>query len=129
MNNSYDRASGPFAVKVVFDIDGTLAKINHRLHHIIEGEKDWKAFHDGIPNDIPNDSVITLLRIMKTAGYRIILSTGRFEKGRERTEKWLAKHLIFHHDLFMRPNGDFRPDHGRKDNLIHPVVFPVPLRS
>ena len=118
MNNSYDRASGPFAVKVIFDIDGTLANINHRLHHVTSGEKDWEAFHGGISDDVPNGPVVTLLRVMRTTGYRIILTTARFEKHRARTEEWLANNTIFYHDLFMRPNGDFRPDYEVKEDML-----------
>jgi hypothetical protein len=28
----------------IFDIDGTLADISHRLHFIQQESKDWKAF-------------------------------------------------------------------------------------
>lgn len=30
----------------VFDIDGTLADLTHRLHHIQKQPKDWDAFFD-----------------------------------------------------------------------------------
>ena len=118
MNNPYDRASGPFAEKVIFDIDGTLANINHRLRHVMNDKKDWEAFHGRISDDIPNGPVVTLLRVMKTTGYRIILTTARFEKYRKETEKWLERNTIFYHDLFMRPNGDFRPDHEVKEDML-----------
>ena len=36
---------------VVFDIDGTLAKIDHRLGFVRSKPKNWKAFDAGIPND------------------------------------------------------------------------------
>jgi phosphoglycolate phosphatase-like HAD superfamily hydrolase len=119
MNNSYDRASSPFAIKIIFDIDGTLANNSHRLHYITGGKKkNWEGFRAELENDVPNSPVVTLLRAMKTLGYRIIISTGRFEESRTRTEKWLRKHLIFYHDLFMRPNGDFRPDYEVKEDML-----------
>ncbi len=120
MNNPYDRASSPFTFKIIFDIDGTLTNNTHRLHYITGGEKkkNWEGFRSAMEEDEPNGPVVTLLRAMKTLGYRIILSTGRFEESRTRTEKWLRKHLIFYHDLFMRADGDFRPDFEVKEDML-----------
>ena len=43
----------------IFDMDGTLSDPSHRLHHL-DGEKDWKAFHDGMIDDAPNEGVVEL---------------------------------------------------------------------
>lgn len=105
-------------MKVIFDIDGTLADNSHRRHYISGREPDWESFNGESSNDSPNIPVVTLLRMMKDAGYRIILSTGRFEKDRNRTEKWLEDNAIFYHDLFMRPDGDHRPDYEVKEDML-----------
>ena len=30
---------------IIVDIDGTIADVRHRLHHVKDGKKDWNAFH------------------------------------------------------------------------------------
>jgi hydroxymethylpyrimidine pyrophosphatase-like HAD family hydrolase len=37
---------------ICFDIDGTLANIEHRLDYVRSKPKNWKAFDSGIPNDV-----------------------------------------------------------------------------
>ena len=104
--------------KVIFDIDGTLANNSHRRHYIAREEKDWVSFNSASEDDIPNPPIVTLLQGMKTLGYRIIVSTARFERERIRTEKWLRDHDILYHDLFMRPDGDFRHDYLVKEDML-----------
>lgn len=31
---------------IVFDLDGTLADCEHRIHHITKEPKDWRAFFE-----------------------------------------------------------------------------------
>lgn len=113
-----DRASGPHAESVVFDLDGTLADVGHRLHHLTGDRKDWNAFHAGMADDGLNGPVATLFRGLKTLGYRMVIATGRFEASRSQTEVWLRDRVLFHHDLFMRPDGDFRADHLVKEDML-----------
>ena len=35
----------------IFDIDGTLANCDHRLHHVKNKPKNWDAFYDGCMDD------------------------------------------------------------------------------
>lgn len=105
-------------MKVIFDIDGTLANNSHRIHYLTEGKKNWESFRAELEDDSPNEPIVTLLQIMTIAGYKIILSTGRFEKDRERTERWLENNSIFYHDLFMRSDGDHRPDFEVKEDML-----------
>lgn len=118
MSEGYSRADGPHAVKIVFDLDGTLANIEHRLHRITGEKKNWEAFHADMVNDGVHGSVATLFRGMRTLGYRMIISTGRFEANRPETEGWLRNRLLFPHDLFMRPDGDYRPDYEVKEDML-----------
>ena len=43
-------------------------------------------------------------------GKNVILVSGREDKFREKTERWLTKHNIEYIDLFMRQTGDNRND-------------------
>ncbi len=100
----------------IFDIDGTLADASHRLHLLPKGnrEKDgitpsWEAFFAAAVDDVPIPAVRELCNIVAHA-MPVFLVTGRPEKDRELTQTWLEKHGIRYAALFMRPDGDRRPD-------------------
>lgn len=106
---------------VIFDIDGTLAIIKHRLHFIQKSPKDWNGFFSKIPEDIPNRAVITLLRMVTVP---IILVSGRNEKYRAVTEKWLHDHEIEYDFLFMREFNDRRDDAIIKKEIYIKYIEP-----
>jgi hypothetical protein len=105
----------------IFDIDGVLADCSHRLHFIQQEPKDWKRFYENSDKDEviqPNKNTLRLLR-NALHGYQtrgILFVTGRSEAYRELTMNWLKKKVWgcfgnFYNDmLFMRKDGDFRPD-------------------
>ena len=45
---------------IVFDIDGTLANIEHRRAFVATKPKNWKAFNAGIVNDTPHEDIVWL---------------------------------------------------------------------
>jgi hypothetical protein len=59
---------------IVFDIDGTLANIEHRLHHVRSKPKNWPAFDAGIPNDKVNEPVAAVFRELLSIRRFMILS-------------------------------------------------------
>ena len=95
---------------VIFDIDGTLADISHRRHHIEKKSKDWDAFFRGIPQDKAIKSIVRLCNILYESGVRILLCTGRREQDRMETVKWLAQNGIQYHELILRRDDDRRSD-------------------
>lgn len=95
---------------VIFDIDGTLADVSERLHHIKKKPKDWDAFFRGIPQDKAIRSMVRLCNILHASGIKILLCTGRREKDRAETVKWLALQGVNYHELILRPDGDRRSD-------------------
>lgn len=95
---------------VIFDIDGTLADVSERLHHIKKKPKDWDAFFKGIPQDKAIRSMVRLCNILYASGIKILLCTGRREKDRTETVKWLAQQGVNYHELILRPDGDRRSD-------------------
>ncbi len=105
---------------VVFDIDGTLANITHRLPYITgEGKKDWDAFHKACVEDEPIlEMIITTQAFVKT-GYFVHLVTGRMETVRNQTEMWLFQNLVRYSNLFMRPESDYRPDFELKREFLN----------
>jgi len=111
-------------MKIVFDIDGTLADLSHRLHYIqpAEGEeKDWDGFFAACMDDAPIPHVIQTLKDLSEMGHPVEFWTGRSEAVREETIQWLMKHLrwpSFAIKLKMRPIGDHRPDYLLKSDYI-----------
>jgi len=100
---------------VVFDIDGTLANIEHRLHFILtEGKKDWSRFFSEAVKDTIIPHVKAVHSLYSRAGYRVIMCTGRPENTRSDTEGWLKEAGISYHALVMRSTGDHSPDYIAK---------------
>ena len=109
---------------VCFDIDGTLANIEHRLDYVRSKPKNWKAFDAGIPNDKLNMPVAKVFYAMAAEGNTIVLASGRNERSREATEKWLYENSFFGFDikLYMRKADDFRNDSIVKDEIIDEII-------
>ncbi len=106
---------------VIVDIDGTLANVQHRLHHLKgPGKKNWKKFFREMSADEPVEVVVKWVNAL-TPEYRTILITGRPEEYRRETEAWLERHGIQYDKLFMRRDGDHRPDTVVKQELLDRV--------
>lgn len=92
----------------LLDIDGVLADVRHRLHHVETPPKDWAAFFAAAPRDplLPEGAAVAeTLR----AEHTIVYLTGRPERCRAATVRWLARHGLPAGDLFMRRDSDRRP--------------------
>lgn len=120
---------------VVFDVDGTLANIEHRRHFVASKPKNWKAFSKGMKDDLPNHDIIWLMHLMFMNDVRILIASGRSDEDRQTTVEWLAKHNIvdlnsswsmsdFTEDgavydkLYMRKEGDYRADDIVKSEIL-----------
>ncbi len=108
----------------IFDLDGTLALIDHRVHLIerptcphCEGEAgnpivgggcpvcgdtgkdpafkpDWRTFFAACINDEPNVPVIRTLNALRSGGAEIWIWTGRSDEVRTQTIDWLKHHGV-----------------------------------
>lgn len=108
---------------VVFDIDGTLANIEHRLDYVRSKPKNWKAFDAGIPNDKVNEPVAAVLVNMADAGHDIVLASGRNERSRQATVDWLYDNeLDCYQKLYMRKADDFRSDDIVKQEILDQII-------
>lgn len=102
---------------IICDLDGTLALIGERSPYDAS-ECDIK--------DKPNTPVIECVKAMFFAGYKIIYMSGRDEKYREQSKRFIEKHLQYFFDtqkcipyeLFMRPLND-----KRKDSIVKRELF------
>lgn len=108
---------------VVFDIDGTLANIEHRLDFVRSKPKNWAAFDAGIPNDKVNAPVAAVFHQMVDAGHAVILASGRNERSRAATEQWFADNgLRGWQKLYMRKADDFRSDDVVKLEILDEII-------
>ena len=94
----------------IFDIDGTIANTDHRVHHLHSSPKDWNSWHAKSQEDTPYWEIVDLIDMAMEKDIKIVLCTGRDEKCRPETEKWFAEHAIHYDILMMRPRGDRRDD-------------------
>ena len=94
----------------IFDIDGTLADISHRRHHVEKKPKNWKAFFQGMSQDKVVHSIARLCNILYDSGLKILLCSGRSEEHRAETIQWLAENGVNYHELILRRDGDRRTD-------------------
>ncbi len=103
---------------VIFDIDGTLADISERVHHVRRKPKNWNAFNAGMAQDKAIRSMVRLCNILYAAGIHIILCFGRNEKNRPETVEWLSQHGVNYHELLLRKDEDYRPDAVVKREIL-----------
>ena len=101
----------------IFDLDGTLALIEHRKHWLDSGRKDkWTRFFDDCDRDEPNHPVIRTMDALRATGADVWIFSGRSEEVRRKTVSWLQQHTSFETAdlegslLTMRPRRDFTPD-------------------
>jgi acyl carrier protein len=109
---------------VVFDIDGTLADISHRVEWVNGslGFKNFDKFHDLMALDDPINVNVGICNILYESGLEILFITGRPESHREITLNWLWENGIeFAEDerLFMRPEDmRYKPGFTFKEKLL-----------
>lgn len=97
---------------LLVDIDGTIARNN--------SGRAW--YGDGYEKRLHEDDVdTTVLAVIDALTYKagfvdhVLFVSGRAEVGREATSLWLEEHTSYvpdgrMSDLFMREDGDYRPD-------------------
>ncbi|WP_110182863.1 hypothetical protein [Nocardioides solisilvae] len=92
----------------VVDIDGVLADVRHRLHHVRESPKDWGAFFAAARHDPPLAEGLEVVRRLAEV-YGIVYLSGRPEQCRRDTEEWFRRHGLPEGELRLRPARDRRP--------------------
>lgn len=111
----------------LFDIDGTIADLSHRLHHITDKPKDLRTFFSKCHLDVPIPHIIELAKRL-WATTPIIFVSGRSDECRMATVQWLEAQgfpMIGHkghpYNLYMRKAGDHRPDNLVKAELLDAI--------
>ena len=105
----------------VFDIDGVLADVRHRLHHVEAKPKDWNAFFSAAVDDPPLAQGVALAR-ESAQECEVVYVTGRPERCREDTVAWFARHGLPDGPLRERRDGDRRPARLSKPQLLRALA-------
>lgn len=96
----------------IFEIDGVIADITHRLGMLGHKPVDWQKFLHSACDDNYFMPMVRMMRHIYDGGGEIWLWTNRCESIKDITVQWLAKHPMIpeHIDLWMRPLGEKCPD-------------------
>jgi trehalose-6-phosphatase len=107
---------------IIFDIDGTLANIEHRRKHVSNGNKNWPAFNREMVHDTPYIDICWMFRTLQAQPDTVMLiASGRGEDDRAKTIRWLEDNHIIHEGLYMRPSKDMRPDNIIKHEILEEI--------
>jgi phosphoglycolate phosphatase-like HAD superfamily hydrolase len=90
----------------VFDIDGVVADVRHRLHHLQRHR--WHRFFDAADSDPLLPEGATLVADLARE-HEIVWLTGRPTWLRAVTTDWLSRHGLPGSEVHMRGDGDYRP--------------------
>lgn len=101
----------------VFDVDGVLADVRHRLRHVERRPKDWDAFFDAAVDDPPLPTGVALA-LESARDCEVVYVTGRPERCRQDTLDWFAEHGLPPGTLSMRRRDDRRPARVAKLELL-----------
>jgi len=105
----------------VFDVDGVLADVRHRLHYVTRRDKDWDAFFDAAVADPPLATGVSLA-VESARECDVVYVTGRPERCRQDTLAWFDRHGLPPGALSMRGARDRRPARIAKLELLRRLV-------
>jgi phosphoglycolate phosphatase-like HAD superfamily hydrolase len=111
-----ERSAAPPVGLAVFDVDGVVADVRHRLHHLERG-RSWHRFFDAASDDPLLPEGARLVADLRRS-HDIVWLTGRPEWLRSVTERWFAEHGLPTDELHMRPDGDYRPAAAYKLSVL-----------
>jgi predicted secreted acid phosphatase len=96
---------------IIVDLDGTLSDSTPREHYLEQKPKDYESFNRESINDKPVPRALKYIYAALNAGWCVIFLTGRDDKWRTQTEKWLKDNVKgltkSNYLLLMRPTGSF----------------------
>ncbi len=106
-----------FRPLAVVDLDGVVADVRHRLHHISGRPKRWDRFFAAIPDDPPLEEGLAAVHRLALE-HDVVYLTGRPERTRADTLAWLHAHGLPPGRLVMRADHDRRPARVTKPALL-----------
>lgn len=110
----------------VVDIDGVLADVRHRLHHLEGGHKNWGAFFRAAPQDALLATGAETVRALAEV-CRVVYLSGRPEHCRRDTERWFRRHALPEGEILLRPPYDYRPARELKVEVLRRLAEQAPV--
>ena len=98
---------------IICDLDGTLAILKRNPFDASRCEDDEL-----------NKPVYDVVKSYHERGHQIVLVSGRMDKYKAETLRWLEKYQIPYHQLFMRKEKDMRKDSVVKSEIYHQHIQP-----
>ena len=103
---------------IIFDVDGTIADVEHRRHFVSQKPADWKSFRNSTVFDTPVQWVCDIAKRFIAQGDNVAFFSARNESERSITEKQISEWIgEGHQGLFLSPDGGFRRDDEFKSDL------------
>ena len=102
----------------VFDIDGVLADVRHRLWTLESRPKDWHLFFALATQDAVLSQGLEAVEAELSRGRQVAYVSGRPDHCREDTREWLTRHGFPGASLHLRPITDRRPARLVKPELL-----------
>jgi len=109
-----DSSARPVAV---FDLDNTLADTAHRQRFLERRPRDWDAFFAAAPQDPPLARGVALV-LESAEECEIVYLTGRPERCRRDTLRWLSAQGLPEGRVHMRRDDDRRPARRTKLEIL-----------
>lgn len=118
---------------ILFDVDGTLANCEHRVHHVQNGNRDWNKFFAEMHLDTPVEPVVWLTKVLadydRLSTYEqnrervaIIVVTARPDNYRVETKSWFVQHGVRYDKMYMRKENDHRQDAIVKQEILEQIM-------
>ena len=101
----------------VVDLDGVVADVRHRLHHLQGRRKDWAAFFAAASEDPVHPEGLAVVETL-SRDHEVVFVTGRPSNLHDNTVRWLDEHGLGGRRVVMRPDGDRRPAAVAKLDLL-----------
>ncbi len=105
----------------VFDIDGVLADVSHRLHYLQSRPQRWERFFHAADRDPLLAEGADRLRAALVE-HDVVYLTGRPERNRALTQRWLHRHGLPTGPLLMREDDDYRPARWMKRDALRELA-------
>lgn len=111
---------------IICDMDGTLVDVSSIRHYVIQalnpdGSYTKKNFDDFHKASLFCPAIWTTVDQVQDFWYwkyDVLIVTARGEQYQKTTKDWLYKYAIPYTKLFMRPEGDYRPDYEVKKDIL-----------
>ena len=110
---------------VIFDLDGTLANVSHRVPLIDGTFAGWHRYNCACIDDTLYSSVADVAKALNRQGYEFWVVSGRAVEMMAATRYWFHEYFVVPDRIILRPIGDERPSDVLKRDWLNDGTIPV----